>query len=334
MSLIKFAAASCFVLALAFFILGFGRYDLSYTQIFSLLYESLLNLGSSSNELSNKEAFILLEVRLPRVILAIIVGLGLGIAGASFQAIFRNPLASPDILGVASGAGFGAVLAMLFGLNIYLLTLSSFLFGILSLVLTLLVARGGKDKIMIILSGIIIAALFQSFISLLKYIADPQDTLPAITYWLLGSLQVSNLAQMLFCCIGVFVGAVIIFIYRWKHNLLLFDDNEARTLGVNVFYLRLLLILACTLIVSCIVSMCGIIGWIGLIIPHIARMLCGFNSKNVISTSLFVGAVFMLIIDTLSRSLSSQELPISILSAVVGAPFFVMILYRVKGMRI
>lgn len=334
MAFLKIFFALLFVFGLGFFILGFGRFDLTYAQIFSLFCETLANIGQESANFSSKEAFILFEVRLPRVLLAIIVGAGLGIAGASFQAIFRNPLASPDILGVASGSGFGAVLALLFGFNIYVLTLNSFAFGILSLILTLLVARGGKDKIMIILSGIIISALFQSFISLLKYIADPQDTLPAITYWLLGSLQVSNFAQMVFCSCGIMLGSLIIFIYRWKHNLLLFDDNEAKTLGINVNFMRLLLIFACTLIVSCVVSMCGIIGWIGLIIPHIARMLCGFNTKSVIPYSIFVGSIFMLIIDTLSRSISSQEIPISILSAVVGAPFFIMILYKAKGMRI
>lgn len=323
------------VFALAFLILGVGRYELSYTQILTLFFNELFeaNLNLNLNEISSKDAFILFEVRLPRVILAMVVGAGLGVAGASFQAIFKNPLASPDILGVASGAGFGAVLALLFGLNIYWLTLNSFAFGILSLFFAVIVARGGKDKIMIILSGIIISALFQSFISLLKYIADPQDTLPVITYWLLGSLQINDFTQILFCCCGVIIGSLIILIYRWKHNLLLFDDNEAQTLGVNVVSLRLLLIFACTLIVSCVVSICGIIGWVGLIIPHIARMLCGFNTANVIPHSIIVGAIFMLIIDTMSRSISSQEIPISILSAIVGAPFFILILYRVKGMR-
>lgn len=187
---------------------------------------------------------------------------------------------------------------------------------------------------MIILSGIIISALFQSFISLLKYIADPQDTLPIITYWLLGSLQVGNLEQMIVCSAGIIIGAFVLYLYRWKHNLLMLDDIEAKSLGLNIARLRLILIFASTLIIACVVSMCGIIGWIGLVVPHIARMLTGFNASRVLGVSLFVGAVFMLIIDTLSRSLSQQEIPISILSAVVGAPFFIAILYKAKGMKI
>lgn len=320
----KSLLALVFILVLAFIILGIGRFDLSYAQILDIL------LGKSEG----KEAFILLEVRLPRVILALIVGAGLGIAGASFQAIFRNALASPDILGVASGAGFGAILALLFGLNIYLLSTFSFVFGILSLLLVLFVARDSHNKIMIILSGIIISALFQSFISLLKYIADPQDTLPIITYWLLGSLQVGDLKQMIVCSLGIFIGSFVLFIYRWKHNLLMLDDMEARSLGLNIARLRIILIFASTLIIACVVSMCGIIGWIGLVVPHITRMIVGFNAARVLTLSLFVGAVFMLIIDTLSRSLSQQEIPISILSAVVGAPFFIIILYKAKGMKI
>lgn len=320
----KALLALLFTLVLAFLILGIGRFELSYMQILDIL------LGKAEG----REAFILLEVRLPRVILALIVGAGLGIAGASFQAIFRNPLASPDILGVASGAGFGAVLALLFGLNIYFLSFSSFIFGILSLLLVLFVARDSHNKIMIILSGIIISALFQSFISLLKYIADPQDTLPIITYWLLGSLQVGNLEQMIVCSAGIIIGAFVLYLYRWKHNLLMLDDIEAKSLGLNIARLRLILIFASTLIIACVVSMCGIIGWIGLVVPHIARMLTGFNASRVLGVSLFVGAVFMLIIDTLSRSLSQQEIPISILSAVVGAPFFIAILYKAKGMKI
>ncbi len=306
--------------------LGVGRYEISYNEILSTLF----SFGNNIN-IDDRVPYIILEVRLPRVILAIFVGATLGIAGASFQAIFRNPLASPEILGVASGAGFGAALALLLGLNIYFLTIFAFVFGILTLILTLIIARDMENRIMIILGGIIISALFQSLIALLKYIADPQDTLPAITYWLLGSLSVSDFGQLLFCCTGMLAGGIIIVLYKWKHNLLMLDDNEAKSLGLNITKLRILLIFASTLIVSCIVSICGIIGWVGLIIPHIARIISGSNTATVIPFSLFIGAIFMVIIDTLSRSLSAEELPISILSAIIGALFFIVILYRSKG---
>lgn len=311
---------------LSFFVLGIGRYPLEYHQILEVLLSPF-----STQEFDERMRYIVLEVRLPRIILAIFVGASLGICGASFQSIFKNPLASPDILGVASGAGFGAALAILLGLNIYYLTLFAFVFGILTLILVLLIVRDCNNRIMIILGGIIISALFQSFISLLKYIADPQDALPAMTYWLLGSLNVSNFHQLLFCSLGMLVGGIIIFMYRWKHNLLMLDEMEAKSLGLNITALRIALIFASTLMVSCVVSICGIIGWVGLIIPHIARMIGGSNMNSVMPLSLLIGAIFMLIIDTLSRTLSAEEIPISILSAVVGALFFVVILYRFKG---
>ncbi|MDE5602981.1 MAG: iron ABC transporter permease [Helicobacter sp.] len=307
-----------------FFVLGVGRYSIEYHQIL----EILLSLRRISDE---RMRYIILEVRLPRIILAIFVGASLGICGASFQSIFRNPLASPDILGVASGAGFGAALAILLGLNIYFLTLFAFVFGVLTLILVLLIVRDSNNRIMIILGGIIISALFQSFISLLKYIADPQDTLPAMTYWLLGSLNVSDFNQLIFCCLGMLVGGIILFMYRWKHNLLMLDEMEAKSLGLNIVGLRISLIFASTLMVSCVVSICGIIGWVGLIIPHIARIIGGSNMSSVMPLSLLIGAIFMLVIDTLSRTLSAEEIPISILSAVIGALFFIVILYRFKG---
>ena len=315
------------MLGISFLVLGIGRYDISYADIFRSFWHLI---GMKSN-LDSQILYVILEVRLPRVILGIFVGASLGIAGASFQSIFKNPLASPDILGVSAGAGFGAALALLLGLNMYFLTLFAFVCGIITLILTFIVARDSSNRIMIILSGIIISALFQSLISLLKYIADPQDTLPTITYWLLGSLVVSNLWQLIFCCAGMSVGGIIIIIYRWKHNLLMLDDLEAKSLGLNIAKLRIILIFASTLMVSCVVSICGIIGWVGLIIPHIARIIAGSNTASVIPLSCFIGAIFMVIIDTFARSASVEEIPISILSAIIGAIFFVIILYRSKG---
>lgn len=322
----------CLLVFALFLSLSLGRYDISLEEIVRLI---LFKIGflDSLQDLKNAE-FILFENRLPRAFFALFVGAGLGVAGASFQAMFKNALASPDILGVTSGAAFGAILALMFGLNIYFVSFSSFVFGILSLIITLFIAKGVKNHIMVILAGIIVSALFQSFISLVKYLADPQDVLPAITYWLLGSLQVDNTKQMLFSCALISVCIGICFFYRWKHNLLLLDDAEARSLGLNVTNLRIVLILSSTLMISSIVSLCGIISWVGLIIPHISRLLCGNNTAQIIPTSIFTGAVFMLFIDTISRTLLSQELPISVLSAVVGAFLFLCILYRFKGVNV
>ncbi|MCX2683546.1 iron ABC transporter permease, partial [Campylobacter sp. MIT 21-1685] len=182
-------------------------------------------------------------------------------------------------------------------------------------------------------AGVIVSALFGSFISFVKYLADPQDVLPAITYWLLGSLEVNNIGQMLFSCVLVSLCVCVIIFYRWKHNLLLLDEIEAKSLGLNVTKLRIILILVNTLMISSVVSLCGIISWVGLIIPHISRLLCGNNTAQIIPTSVFAGALFMLFIDTVSRALLSQEIPISVLSAFVGAFLFLYILYR-KGVNV
>ncbi|MCW1352267.1 iron ABC transporter permease [Campylobacter jejuni] len=325
--MLKYIIGFLILVLVSFYVMGIGRYEISYMQMLKVIYAVVLDQPSVDEKLE----YILFNVRIPRIILAIFVGASLGASGASFQAIFRNPLASPDILGVASGAGFGAALALLLGANVYMLTFFAFVFGVLTLFLTLLVARDYSNRIMIVLGGIIITAFFQSLISLLKYIADPQDTLPTITYWLLGSLSVSNLGQLVFCCIGMFIGGLIIVIYRWKHNLLMLDDNEAKSLGLNIVRLRIILIFATTLIVSCVVSICGIIGWVGLIIPHIARIIVGSNMAKVIPFSLIIGALFMIVIDTFSRSVSSEEIPISILGAIIGSLFFMAILFKMKG---
>lgn len=329
----RYSALILLLLVSFIYTLTLGRYEISYNEILQLILYKIGILNELEEHLSSAE-FIFFNNRLPRAILAIFVGMALGVCGASFQAIFKNPLASPDILGVTSGAAFGAILALWLGFNIYFITSFSFGFGVLTLILTLIVAKGADNHIMVILAGVIVSALFQSFISLVKYLADPQDTLPAITYWLLGSLQVSDINQMTICCVVIALGVFILFLYRWKHNLLMLDDNEAKSLGLNVVGLRILLIIISTLMVSCVVSLCGIISWVGLIIPHISRLICGSNNSQVIPTSIFIGAIFMLCIDTFSRALLSEELPISILSAVLGALIFLIILYKFKGARL
>lgn len=298
-----------------------GRIDISYAEIFRVLLEFDIN---SSN------GYIIWQTRFFRIILAVFVGAGLASAGASFQALFKNPLASPDILGVASGAGFGAILALMLGLNLYFILSFGFGFGILSLILTILIA-GANNRIMIILSGIIVSAFFTALISFLKYIADPQDTLPAITYWLLGSLAVGEINGLIACIIGISIGMSVIFYHRWRHNILMLDEYEALSLGVNVAKMRIVLICAATLIVACAVSFCGIIGWVGLIVPHIARLIIGADTSKVIPYSILLGAIFMIFTDTIARGASSAELPISVLCAMIGAPFFLFILKKYKG---
>lgn len=259
-----------------------------------------------------------------------------GASGASFQSVFKNPLATPDILGVSSGASFGAILGLVLGLGKMGMIAISLGFGFLALGVVALIAKGSQEygTIMLVLGGIIVSALFQSFLSLIKYIADPQDVLPAITYWLLGSLQVSGFDEIYLGIIGIAMGCVIIYLFRWKLNILALDDDEARSLGIRLRFYRTLFICSSTLVVVFVVSMCGLIGWVGLLIPHMARLLRGSDNAEVIPLSLVFGAIFMVFLDTLSRSISTDEIPVSILSALFGAPLFIYILKNNKGIRL
>ncbi|RDU61012.1 FecCD family ABC transporter permease [Helicobacter marmotae] len=312
------------LLLCALLCLSLGRYFISMSDVMSTL------LGEGEDIHHN----IIFNFRLPRVILAIIVGAGLSLAGGAFQSLFRNPLASPDILGVTNAAGFGACLALLLGLDVAFIGIIGFAFGICSLIL---VVALGYNKLIpyetttMILSGIIISALFSSLLGILKYIADPQDTLPTITYWLLGSLDISLESHVAYSLLGIMLGSGIIFILSWKLNILSLQDDEAKSLGANLPLLRFSLIFASTLIVACSVSICGVIGWVGLLVPHIARLLVGNENSKLIPLSAFFGALFLMGIDTLSRTISSEQIPISILTSLVGAPIFIYILRKKVG---
>ncbi|PAF42379.1 iron ABC transporter permease [Helicobacter sp. 11S02596-1] len=315
------------------FSLWAGRYDLGVGEILHILTQKIF--GGANGAINNGlNAQVILNLRLPRVVLAIFVGCGLGVAGACFQAIFKNPLATPDILGVTSGASFGAILGLIFGFGELGLVLMALVFGLCALALTLSIATKGGGVVMLVLGGIIVSALFQSFLSLIKYIADPQDVLPAITYWLLGSLQVNGFDGIYLGIVGILLACLVIYLFRWKLNILALDDDEARSMGISLTFYRALFIGACALITALVVSMCGLVGWVGLLIPHIARLLCGGNNFKIIPLSLLLGAIFMVFVDMLSRSLSPDEIPISILCALLGAPFFIYVLKINKGMRL
>lgn len=314
------------MLAIALFALSIGRYDIHISDIFSLI---------TTNRLDNEvDIFVLLDFRAPRVLLALVMGAGLSMAGCAFQSLFSNPLATPDILGVTSASSFGAVLGLMFGLSMLGVFAFGFAFGIASLVLVVAVSYSRfvpLSTISMILSGIIISALFSSLVSLVKYLADPQDTLPSITYWLLGSLSRVWSGELALGVVAVCLSCAVLFLARWKLNILSLSEEEAKSLGANLNALRAVVILSCTLIVSVSVSLCGIIGWVGLLVPHIARLLVGSESSRLLPLSGILGAGFVIIIDTISRSLSASEIPISILTALIGAPFFIYILHKNKG---
>ncbi len=277
---------------------------------------------------------ILFQVRLPRILIALLVGAGLSIAGASLQGLFQNPLVSPDILGVCSGSGFGAALGILLtsGSGI-LTTILSFVFGLISVLLTLCMVRvkGQSQTMSYILSGIIVTSVFSAFTSLIKYVADINDQLPAITFWLMGSLANTEFNDLKLIILPIFAGIIGLLLLRWRLNILSLGEEEAYSLGVNPIATRIAVILLSTIITAACVMVSGIIGWVGLVIPHICRRITGVNHKNLLPASMLLGGTFMVIVDSAARNLTPAEIPIGILTALIGAPFFALVYSRMKG---
>lgn len=308
--------------------LGFGRFSLSPLDTMRVLFSDLT--GSAVEPMAYSVVF---NVRLPRILLAIFVGAGLACSGAAFQGLFTNPLATPDTLGVASASSFGAAFAMLFHWNLIFIQLTALAFGLLACYITYNMGRvkGKSSIVMIVLAGMVISALFQAFVSLIKYVADPEDDLPSITYWLMGSMTSASYKTLALGVPFILVGIVVIFILRWRLNVLSLNEDESRSMGINLKTMQMAIIVSSSLITASAVSMCGQIGWVGLLIPHISRMLMGSNNKTVIPLSISFGAVFMLVMDTVARSATSAEIPLSILTAIIGAPFFIALLRKTGG---
>ena len=307
--------------------LNIGRYHVPLRKMISVLVnfrDSMIN--------EPKLYSVVFKIRLPRILLAAFVGAGLSIAGASFQALFSNPL-------VASGASFGAVVALLFSLNALFVQLFALVMGIAALFLTYVIGNSnGKNGvksgiIMIILAGMAVSSLFQAAVSLAKYLADTEEILPAITFWLMGSMASAKYGTLVIGLPFIAVGMILLWSVRWRLNILSFSEDEARSLGVNVKAVRLITMFASTLITASAVSMCGQVGWVGLLVPHIARMLFGNNNSYVVPASIGLGAVLMILIDTAARSLISSEIPVSILTAALGAPLFIFLLKKTGGIR-
>ena len=308
--------------------LGFGRYSISVSETIEVLFNGFKGIGTGDMKYS-----VIFNVRLPRILLAMLVGSGLACAGAAFQGLFTNPLATPDTLGVASGASFGAVLAMMFDANLIVIQLMALMFGLVACFITYNISKfkGKSSIVMIVLGGMVVSSLFQALVSLAKYLADPQDKLPSITYWLMGSMSSASYQTLLLGSPFIIIGIILIFALRWRLNILSLNEDEARSMGMNIKFMRVLIIIAASLITSSCVSMCGQVGWVGLLVPHIARMVMGSNNKTVIPFSISMGAIFMLVIDTFARSATSAEIPLSILTAIIGAPFFISLLRKTGG---
>ncbi len=313
---------------LIFFSLMLGRYSISINDMW-LFLKSLIYTNTT---VSPQIKIVLVEIRLPRIIAAFMVGGTLSITGATYQGMFRNPMVSPSILGVSAGAGFGAALAIILGLSVVMLQVSSFIFGIGAVlaVYVISISTGKKHEkcLTLILSGMIVATVFTALISMLKYIADPDDTLPSIVYWLMGGLSDIEMHDLYFIGIIAIIGLVILTLSGWKLDMLSFGDEEAKTMGINVDRVRFIVISIATLMTASAVSISGIIGWVGLVIPHIARMLTGSKNMMLLPASFFIGGIFLLIVDDFSRSISSMEIPLGITTSLIGAPFFIFILMK------
>lgn len=278
------------------------------------------------------EQTVVFRIRLPRVIAAMLVGGGLSLAGASFQGLFRNPLVSPDILGVAAGAGFGAALGILVSGNPWVIQVSAFAFGIVAVAVTYGIGRvyHNSSTLILVLAGIIVGSLFSALLSLAKYVADPYDTLPAIVFWLMGSLSSVSNTDIIAVAPPILLGSLCLYLIRWRINLLSLGEEEAQALGLDTKRMTVVLIVASTVITASAVCISGIIGWVGLVVPHIGRMLVGPDFRNLVPVSAILGASFLLVVDDIARTLTATEIPLGILTALVGAPFFAYLLTQKK----
>ena len=308
-----------------------GRYPIEPVQALGMLVDQIPGVALEQFW-TDQQATLFFNVRLPRIVLAIMVGCCLATAGAAFQGTFQNPLVSPDILGASQGAAFGAAVAILAGAAAFGVSLSAFAFSIATVLLVLLVSSRAKgNRILVtVLAGTMISSLFSAGVSFTKLVADPTDELPAITYWLMGSLTGAKMSDIMLAAIPMAAGVIVLFALRWRINILTMGDDEAATMGVNARRLRLVIIVAATLATAASVAVTGMIGWVGLVIPHLCRMMVGSDYRKLIPTSMLLGASFLLIVDNVSRLATTSEIPIGILTAFIGAPFFLYLITRKK----
>lgn len=314
---------------LALFLLSFvmGRYGVPLGQVVRILLSGVLPLEQTWTD---NMAIAVLNVRLPRILLACLVGCGLSAAGTGYQTVFQNPMAAPDILGASSGACFGAALAILTGQGAVMITVFAFLASLLSVALVYLVGNHtrGNRVVNLLLAGIMVGSLFSACTSYIKLVADPTNQLPQITYWLMGSLSGTRMGTVKLAAVCMAVGLVPLLLLRWRMNLLTLSPDEARAMGVHTDRLRLAVILSSTVLTAAAVSVSGMIGWVGLVIPHLSRRIVGSDCRRLMPMSCLFGAAFLLLVDNMARCLTATEIPIGILTAFVGAPFFIYLMVR------
>ncbi len=320
------------ILPIIAFLLSFplGRFGINPLELISVLLSKIFPIEPTW---SDTVETVIFQVRLPRIFAAMLIGAALSVAGAAYQGIFKNPLVSPDILGASAGAGFGAALGIFYSFGVIGIQASSFLFGLAAVGLAY--AIGGRIRhdpmLALVLAGILISTIFTSSTSLLKFLADPYSKLPEITYWMMGSLASIAPSDVWLALIPMALGLIPLYLLKWRLNVLSMGDEEAKALGMETGRLRFFVILCATLATSASVAISGQIGFVGLVIPHLTRMLVGPNYKQLIPASILLGSTYLLVVDDLARMLSTVEVPLGILTSVIGAPFFIYLILRNKG---
>jgi iron complex transport system permease protein len=326
--------ASGIFFALPLICIGFslciGRYPLSLSEVGHILLQGVQTAHGPAGDIPYG---VIWDIRLPRAILGALVGGGLAVSGTAFQGLFKNPLVSSGILGVSAGAGFGAALAILLFNSVAAAYPFALGFGVLAVFLSCLIGRiyNTTPHIMLVLGGVIVASVFSALISFAKYVADPYEQLPAIVFWLMGSLANAGFKDVIVAVIPIFIGTAGLLGVRWRINVLSMGDKEAQSLGVDTRLTKGLVILCATLTTAGAVAVSGVIGWIGLVIPHIGRMLVGNDNRVLIPVSFSLGASFLIVVDDLGRWVTGAEIPLGILTAIIGGPFFVYLLKKTKG---
>ena len=321
-----FLALWAALILLTVFSLVFGRYTVPWQSWWQVL---------TAPASSGIPGIVLLQVRLPRVLASLLIGGGLSVAGAAFQGLFRNPMASPDILGAYAGAGFGASLGILFGFSIVGIQILGFAGGLAAVLVAWSLAAsasrfGGDPTLMLILVGIIVREAGMALIRLIEYVADPHGKLAAITFWLVGGLAAINPHDLQFAAVPIALGVIPMLLLRWKLNVLSFGEEEAKALGVNPWRIRIVIIVCSAMISAAVVSVAGMIMWVGLVIPHLARMVVGANHKALLPASFLIGSCYLLLVDDCARGLFALEVPLGILTSLVGVPFFLYLIFRTR----
>ena len=308
--------------------LALGAYAISPLEVCQIILARITGQGAGVDPMA---ANLVWEVRMPRVLAAAMVGAGLSATGALFQGLFKNPLAAPDTRGVSNGAGFGAALAIVLGLSGFGTQVGAIVFGLVAVGLAFaIVSRGRASTVTLILSGMLIGSLFSSLVSLLKFVADPTEKLPQIVYWLMGSLSGVGYDAILAVLPLYLVFMAVLFLFRWKANVLSLGDAEARSFGIDVGRDRGIIIASCSVVTALTVSMSGIIGWVGIVVPHLARMLVGPDFRRLLPASISLGMCYLIAIDDLCRTVSAFEIPIGVITGIIGVPMFLYFIYRRK----